>query len=147
MQALGGPDRFPAVPSASPPSVSQDVRAPFVEQAGSAFTAQPSAAPGTAQQPSEASAHRPPPAGFAVPTFQPSPSGWVPSGSTPSLSAPESRSASESEDCAAGCRVSSLGSATSRLANLLYAVCPDSHPVAAADHPPRCGFGAWFSQP
>ena len=142
MQALGGPDRSPAVPSASPPSVSQDVRAPFVGQAGSAFAAQPSAAPGTAPQPSAASAHRPPPAGFVVPTPQPSPSGWVPSGSPPTLSAPESRSASESVDGAAGCDVSSLGSAASRLADLIYEVCPVSHPVAGAARPPRCGFGA-----
>ena len=65
-----------------------------MEQAGSSLAAQRSAAPGTAPQPS---AHRPPPAGFAVPPSQPSTSGWVLSGPSPPLSAPESRLASESE--------------------------------------------------
>ena len=79
-QALGGPDRPPAIPSAAPLYVSQVVKAPFVEQAGSAFAAQPSAAPGTAPQPSAVSAHRPPSAGFAVPPSQLLPLGWVASG-------------------------------------------------------------------
>ena len=147
LQALGGPDRSPAVPSDAPPSVRQDVRAPIVEQSGSASAAQPSAAPGTAPQPSAASAHRPPPAGFTVPPSQPSLSGWVPSGPPPSRSASGSRSASESEDSDAGSDVSSHDSATSRLADLIYEVCPESRPVADAARPPRCGFEAWFSQP
>ena len=38
-QALGGPDRYPAVPSVSRYSVRQGVRAPLVEQLGYASTA------------------------------------------------------------------------------------------------------------
>ena len=94
-QALGGPDRSPAGPSLASQYIHQGVRAQFVEQLGSASAAQPTAALGTAPQPSAASAHRPPPTGFTVPphTSQPSTSGWVPSGPPPSRSAPESRSA------------------------------------------------------
>ena len=54
-QALGGPDRSPVDPSLAPQYVHQGVRAQFVEQLGSASTAQPSAGPGTAPQPSAAS--------------------------------------------------------------------------------------------
>ena len=45
-QALGGPDRAPAVPPIAPPSVSRGVRAPSMEQSGSASAAPPEAAPG-----------------------------------------------------------------------------------------------------
>ena len=88
-QALGGPDRTPAVLPTAPPSVSEGVRAPPMEQSGSA-----SAAPG----PSATSANRPPPPGFEVPPSQPSTSGWVQSRPPPSRSAPDSRTSSESED-------------------------------------------------
>ena len=40
-QALGGPDRCPAVPSVARYSVSQGVRAPFVEQSGYACAVRP----------------------------------------------------------------------------------------------------------
>ena len=144
-QALGGPDRSPAGPSLTPQHVHQGVRAQFVEQLGSASAAQPSVAPGTTPQPSAASAHRPPPTGFTVSphTSQPSTSGWVPSGPPPSRSAPESRSASESEDSDAESTVSTLDSAASRLAE----TCHEFRPAADATHPPRCGFEAWFGQP
>ena len=36
---------------------------------------------------------------------------------------------------------------SSRLADLIYEVCPDSRPVLDAVRPPRCGFEAWFGQP
>ena len=35
----------------------------------------------------------------------------------------------------------------SRLADLIYEVCPDSRPAVDAARPPRCGFEAWFGQP
>ena len=147
LQALGGPDRTPAVPSATPLSISQGVRAPFMEQAGSTSAVLPKAAPGTAPQPSAASASRPPPAGFEVPPSQPSTSGWILSGPPPSLSAPDSHSSSASEDSDAGSDISSLNSASSRLADLIYEVCPESRPVSDAQRPPCCGFEAWFGQP
>ena len=37
-------------------------------------------------------------------------------------------------------------SATARLADLIYEVCPDSRPLFDA-RAPRCGFEAWFGQP
>ena len=149
-QGLGGPDRSPAGPSLAPQYVHQGIRAQFVEQLGSASAAQPSAAPGTAPQPSTAFTHWPPPTGFTVPphSFQPSTSGWVPSGPPPPLrSTPESRSTSESEDSDAESAVSTLDSAASHLADLIYESCPESRPAADATHPPRCGFEAWFGQP
>ena len=146
-QALGGPDRTPAVPFTAPPSVSQGVRAPSMEQAGSASAAPPEAAPGISPQPSEASASRPPPPGFEVPPSQPSTSGWVPSDPPPSHSAPDSRSSSESEDSDAASDLSSRDSVSSRLTDLIFKVCPESRPVADAARPPRCGFEAWFGQP
>ena len=93
-QALGGPDRTPAAPPTAPPSIVQDVRAPSVEQLGSAPAPPPQAAPGAAPHPSAASAPRPPPPGFEVPPSQPSTSGWVLSGPPPSRSAPDSRTSS-----------------------------------------------------
>ena len=38
-------------------------------------------------------------------------------------------------------------SASSRLADLIYEVCPDSRPVDDAARHLRCGFEAWFGQP
>ena len=119
-QALGGPDRTPAVPPTAPPSVSQGVRAP------------PEAAPGPAPRPSAASANRPPPPGFEVPPSQPSTSGWVPSGPPPSRSAPDSRTSSELEDSDTESVLSWRDSASSRLANLIFEVCPESRPLADA---------------
>ena len=146
-QALGGPDRTPAVPFTAPPPVSQGVRAPSMEQAGSMSAVPPEAAPGAAPQPSEASAIHPPPPSFEVPPSQPSTLGWVPSGPPPSRSAPDSRSSPESEDSDAASNLSSRDSASSRLADLIFKVCPESRPVADATRPPRCSFEAWFGQP
>ena len=36
--------------------------------------------------------------------------------------------------------------ASARLADLIYEVCPDSRPLFDA-RAPRCGFEAWFGQP
>ena len=118
-----------------------------MEQAGSASAAPPEAAPGAAPQPSEASGSRPPPPGFEVPPSQPSTSGWVPSGPPPSRSAPDSRSSSELEDSDSASDLLSRDFASSRLADLIFKVCPDSRLIADAARPPRCGFEAWFGQP
>ena len=92
---------------------------------------------------------RPPHAGFTVPPLpsQPLTSGWVLSAPPPSRSAPGYRSASELEDSDAESDVSALDSAASRLADLIYEVCPESRPVADTARPPCCGFEAWFGQP
>ena len=135
-QALGVPDGTPAVPLTETPPVGQGVRAPSVEQSGSTSAPPPQSAP----PPSEASAPRPPPPRFEVPPSQPSTSGWVPSGPPPSRSAHDSRTSSESEASDAESDTSVRDSASSRLADLIYEVCPESRPVADAERLPRCGF-------
>ena len=142
-QALGVPDRTSAVPLSANPPVGQGIRAPSVEQSGSASAPLPQSAPGAAPPPSSASAPRPPPPGYEVPPSQPSTSGWVPSGPPPSRSARDSCSSSESEASDASVR----DSVSAGLADLIYEVCPDSRPVADAVRPPRWGFEAWFGQP
>ena len=142
-QALGVPDRTTAVPLPESPPVGQGVRAPSMEQSGSASAPPPQSAP----PPSEASAPRQPPPRFEVPPSQPSTSSWVPSGPPPSRSAHDSRTSSESEASDAESDASVRDSASSRLADLIYEVCPDSRPVADAAHLPRCGLEAWFGQP
>ena len=117
-QALGVPDRTSAVPLSENPPVGQGVRAPSVEQSGSASAPHPQSAPGAA----------PPPLRYEVPPSQPSTSGWVPSG--PPRSACEARSSSESEASDAESDSSVRDSASARLADLIYEVCPDSRPVA-----------------
>ena len=145
-QALGVPDGTPAVPLTESPPVDQGVRAPSMEQSGSASAPPPQSAPRAAPPPSEASAPRQPPPRFEVPPSQPSTSGWVPSG-PPSRSAHDSRTSSESEASDTESDASVLDSASSHLADLIYEVCPDSRPVADAVRPPRCGFEAWFGRP
>ena len=130
-QALGVPDGTPAVPLTESPPVGQGVRAPSMGQSGSASAPPP---------PLEASAPHPPPPRFEVPPSQPSTSGWVPSGPPPSRSAYDSRTSSESEASDAESDALVRDSASSRLADLIYEVCPESRP-------PRCGFEAWFGQP
>ena len=134
-QALGVPDRTSAVPLSANPPVGQGVRAPSVEQSGSASAPHPQSAPGAA----------PPPPHYEVPPSQPSTSGWVPSG--PPRSTRESRSSSESKASKAESDSSVRDSASARLADLIYEVCPDSRPVADAARQPRCEFEAWFGQP
>ena len=146
-QALGVPDGTPAVPLTETPPVGQGVRAPSVEQSGSVSAPPPQSAPRAAPPPSEASVPCPPPPRFEVPPSQTSKSGWVPSGPPPSCSAHDSRTSSESEASDAESDTSVRNSASSRLADLIYKVCPESRPVADAAHPPRCGFEAWFGQP
>ena len=98
-------------------------------QSGSVSAAPPEAALGPGPCPSAASANRPPPPGFEVPPSQPSTSGWVPSGPPPSRSAPDSRTSSESEDSDTESILSSQDSASSRLADLIFEVCPESRPL------------------
>ena len=131
-QALGVPDGTPAVPLTETPPVGQGVRAPSMEQSGSVSAPPPQSAPRAAPPPSEASAPRPPPPRFEVSPSQPSPSGWVPSGPPPSRSAHDSCTSLESEASDAESDSSVRDSASSRLADFIYEVCPESRPVADA---------------
>ena len=53
----------------------------------------------------------------------------------------------ESEASEAESDVIVRDSAASRLADLIYEVCPDSRPLVDSERAPRCGFEAWFGQP
>ena len=128
-------------------NVGQDVRAPPPEQSGPSAAPQPHEAPGAAPPPSASFVPPQPPPHYGDPPPQPSTSGWVPSGPPPTRSARDSRSSSESEASEAESDVSVRDSASSRLADLIYEVCPDSRPLLDAARPPRCGFEAWFGQP
>ena len=118
-----------------------------MEQSGSAPAPQPQAALDAAPPPSASFVSPQPPPRYGGPPPQPLTSGWVPSGPPPTRSARDSRSSSELEASDAESDVSVRDSASSRLADLIYEVCPDSHPLSDAAHPPRCGFEAWFGQP
>ena len=146
-QALGVPDGTPAVPPNVYHPLGQGVRAPASEQLGSSSAPQPQAALGAALPPSASSAPPPPPPRFGRLPPQPSTSGWVPSGPPPTRSARDSRTSSESEASDAESDASFRDFASSRLADLIYKVCPDSRPVSGAARPPRCGFEAWFGHP
>ena len=87
-----------------------------------------------------------PPPRYGDPQPQPSTSGWVPSGPPPPRSTRDSRSSSESEASEAESDVSAKDSASSRLADLIYEVCPDSRPLTDTAHQPCCGFEGWFGQ-
>ena len=97
--------------------------------------------------PSASQAPTPPPPRYGDLPPQPSTSGWVPSGPPPTRSAHDSRTSSESEASDAESDVSFRDSASSRLADLIYEVCPDFRPASDAARPLRCGFEAWFGQP
>ena len=88
-------------------------------------------------------APRPPPAFEAPP--QPSTSGWVPPAPPPPCSRHD-RSASDSEASESESVTSARDSASARLADLIYEVCPDSRPLFDPTAP-RGGFEAWFGQP
>ena len=81
---------------------------------------------------------RPPPP-FGVP-LQPSTSGWVPPGPPPPRSRHDS-SASESEASEGESVTSVRDSASARLADLIYEVCPDSRPLFDVEAL-RCGGSA-----
>ena len=146
-QALGVAERTSGVHFHPYAHVGQDVRAPPPEQSGPSAAPQPHAAPGAAPPPSASFVPPQPPPRYGDPPPQPSTSGWVPSGPPPTRSARDSRSSSESGASEAESDVSVRDSASSRLADLIYEVCPDSSPLLDAAPLPRCGFEALFCQP
>ena len=142
-QALGTPSRTPLVPPLNSTPLLQDVRAPASEQLGSAQAPPPRSAPVAAPH---SSAPQAPPR-FEVPPPQPSTSGWVPPGPPPARARRDSRSSSESEASEAESDVTVCDSASSRLADIIYEVCPDSRPLVDSASALSCGFEAWFGQP
>ena len=139
-QGEGAPSRTPLVPPYHSYPLPSDSRAPLPEHSD---RAPPRSPPFAAPRASTRQAPRPPPAFEAPP--QPSTSGWVPPG--PPL--PRSRhdsSASDSEASEGESVTSARDSASARLADLIYEVCPDSRPLFDPKAP-RCGFEAWFGQP
>ena len=146
-QVLGVPNGTPLVPPMVGHPFGQGFRAPASEQLGSATAPPPQSAPGAAPPPSASQAPPHPPPHFEDPPPQPSTSGWVPSGPPPSRNRRDSYSSSESEASEAESDVSFRDSASSRLADLIYVVCPDSRPLTDTTRPPHCGFEAWFGQP
>ena len=144
-QALGVHDRTSGDHFHAYHNVGQGDRAPPMEQSGSAAAPQPQSAPGAAPPPSASFVPPQPPRHDGDPPPQPSTSGWVPSGPPPRRSARDSRSSSEASEVESDASV--RDSAASRLADLIYEVCPDSRPLSDDARPPRCGFEAWFGQP
>ena len=135
-QGEGAPSWTPLVPPYHDYPLHHDSRAPPPEQSGRAPSRSP---PFAAPRASTRQAPRPPPPAFEAPP-QPSTSGWVPPGPPP----PRSRHDSEASDSVSVTSV--RDSASARLADLIYEVCPDSRPLFDTKAP-RCGFGAWFGQP
>ena len=129
-QGEGAPSRTPLVPPPGFPPLPHDFRAPQPALSG---RAPPSSAPHAAPRP------QPP---FGAPP-QPSTSGWVPPGPPPPRSR---RDSSESEASESECLSFVRDTASARLADLIYEVCPDLRPLFDA-RAPRCGFEAWFGQP
>ena len=121
-------------------------------QPSSAFAA-PQQAPytraphGSASRPAPRASSRQAP--HAMPAFsaapQPSTSEWVPPGPPPPRSRHDS-SGSESEASESESVSASRDTASARLADLIYEVCPASRPLFDAKAP-RCDFEAWFGQP
>ena len=139
-QGEGAPSRTPLVPPYHSYPLPRDSRALLSEQSGRATPRSP---PFAAPRASTRQAPRPPPAFEAPP--QPSKSGWVPTGPPPPRSRHDS-SASDSEASEGEAVTSARDSASARLADLIYEVCPDSRPLFDAKAQ-RCGFEAWFGQP
>ena len=135
-QAMGEPTRK----TRKSFSYDQD-RPPRQEFAFPSAASQPRDAPRADPQPS---AFVPPPPPRAEVPPQPSSSGWVPSGPPP----PRSRGSRSSSESEASESVSvSRDSALTRLAELLYEVCPHSRPLLDESRPPQCEFEGWFGQP
>ena len=138
-QGEGAPSQTPLVPPYHSYPLPSDSRAPLPEQSDRA----PPRSPFAALRASTRQAPRPPPAFEAPP--RPSTSGWVPTGPPPPRSRHDS-SASDSEVSEGESVTSARDSASTRLADLIYEVCPDSRPLFDPKAP-RCGFEAWFGQP
>ena len=137
-QGEGAPSRTPLAPPHGFQPLARDSSA--TQQAPSG-RAPHSSAPHPAQRASARQApHTMPP--FGAPP-QPSTSGWVPPGPPPPRSRHDSSEseASESESVSAA-----RDTASARLADLIYGVCPASRPLFDAKAP-RCEFEAWFGQP
>ena len=139
-QGEGAPSRNPLVPPSTFTPLTHDSRAPQPEQSGRAPPRSPSYAAPCA---SARQAPRPPPPFSAPP--QPSTSGWVPPGPPPPRSRRDS-SESESEASDNESVTSVCDSASARLADLIYEVCPDSRPLFDV-RAPCCGFEAWLGHP
>ena len=139
-QGEGAPSRTPLVPPSDFTPLPHDFRAPQPAPSG---RAPPSSTPYAAPRASARQAPRPQPPFGAPP--QPSTSGWVPPGPPPPRSRRDS-SESESEASETESVSSVRDTASARLADLIYEVCPDSRPLFDA-RAPRCGFEAWFGQP
>ena len=139
-QGEGAPSRTPLVPPSDFTPLPHDFRAPQPAPSG---RAPPSSAPYAAPRASARQAPRPQPPFGAPP--QPSTSGWVPPGPLPPRSRRDS-SESESEASESESVASVRDTASARLADLIYEVCPDSRPLFDA-RAPHCGFEAWFGQP
>ena len=137
LQGEGAPSRMPLVPPYHDCPLHNDSRAPPPEQSGSAPSRSP---PFAAPRASTRQAPRPPPTFEAPP--QPSTSGWVPPGPPPPRLRHDS-SGSDSEASDSESVTSARHSASARLADLIYEVCPDSRPLFDLKAP-RCGFEAWF---
>ena len=135
-QGEGAPSRTPLAPPPGFPPLPHDFRAP-------SSRAPPRSAPHTAPRASARQTPHPQPPFGAPP--QPSTSGWVPPGPPPLRSRRDS-SESESEASESESVSSTRGTASARLADLIYEVCPDSRPLFDAKAP-RCGFEALFGQP
>ena len=134
-QGEGAPSRTPLVPPYGNYPLHSDFAVPQPEQSGRARSRSP---PFAAPRASTRQAPLQPPVFEAPP--QPSTSGWVPPGPPPPRSRHDSE-ASGSESVTAA-----RDSASARLADLIYQVCPASHPLFDPKAP-RCEFEACFGQP
>ena len=103
---------------------------------------------GSASRPAPRASSRQAP--HAIPAFtaapQPSTSGWVPPGPPPPPRSQQDSSGSESEASESESVSAARDTASARLADLIYGVCPASRPLFDAKAP-RCDFEAWFGQP
>ena len=139
-QGEGAPSRTPLVPPYAQYPLHSDFAAPRPEQSGRARSRSP---PFDAPRASTRHAPRQPPVFEAPP--QPSTSGWVPPGPPP----PRSRHDSSGSDSGASGSESvtaARDSASARLTDLIYRVCPASRPLFDPKAP-LCEFEGWFGQP
>ena len=134
-QALGVPNGTPVVPPNVGHPFGQGYRAAASEQLGSASAPPPPSAPLQLLRLRRLRVPLrppPPPPRYGDPPPQPSTSGWVPFGPPPTRTRRDSRTSSESEASHAESDVSFRDSSSSRLADLIYEVCPDSRPLSDA---------------